>query len=317
MTGPGHRTARPGKSPGVVEVRDPPSETPQTLVLPVLGHRVSMLVARAAEPRAVVFALHGGNSGKEYFDSPVAPSLSLLRLGPSLGFTVVAPDRPGYGAAKTAGELPVAARTALMHAALDAATDCSSNGGGVFVLAHSAGCASALRMAAGERGHELLGIELSGTGLRTSPSAQRLAELGPDRIDGRSLGRLIWGADDLYPVGTRQALAGRSGTQVEMADAKGWGVELPRLAPRVTVPVRYTLAEHESWWRPGNEGLAEVAALFTGAPMVETAIETGGGHNLSVGRTARAYHLRVLAFAESCLARRSGGDAGPSGGDAV
>ena len=275
--------------------------------MPVSGHRVSMLIARAAEPRGVVLALHGGNSGKEYFDSPMDPSLSLLRLGPLLGFTVVAPDRPGYGSATSAGELSADARTSLTYAALDAATAGSSTGGGVFVLAHSAGSPTALRMAAAERGRELLGVEVSGSGLRYSAAAQALASAGLKQLDPPSLGRLIWGPDELYPPGTRQAVTGRTGPASEAGDARGWTAEFPRLAARVAVPVRYTLAEHETWWWSGREVLAEVGDLFTAAPVVETAYETGGGHNLSLGWTARAYHLRVLAFAERCLARRAMG----------
>jgi hypothetical protein len=160
-------------------------------------------------------------------------------------------------------------------------------------------------MAVGDHGHRLLGVEVSGTGLRYSPAVTAATSEGLGAIRGSSLGRLIWGSDDLYPPGTRQLLPGVPGPSSEREDAVGWGEELPRLAARVLAPVRYTLAEHESWWLPGREGLAEVAALFTAAPSVETAIEERAGHNLSLGRTARAYHLRVLAFAEQCLTRRS------------
>jgi pimeloyl-ACP methyl ester carboxylesterase len=59
---------------------------------------MSGLVAEVAEPRAVVIAFHGGASTAAYFDCPEHPRLSLLRTGPELGFTVVALDRPGYGA---------------------------------------------------------------------------------------------------------------------------------------------------------------------------------------------------------------------------
>jgi pimeloyl-ACP methyl ester carboxylesterase len=265
---------------------------------------VSALVACADEPRAVVLALHGGNSGKEYFDNPLDPALSLLRIGPTLGCTVVALDRPGYGSGAAAGGLPAAARTELLLAALDAALEGTSTGGGVLIVGQSMGCVSALRMAVADRDHRFLGVELSGTGLRHTPAVRAAKTEGLGAVRGPSLGRLIWGADDLYPPGTRQLLSGVSGPSSEYEDAVGWGIELAQLAPRVAVPMRYTLAEYESWWWPGREGLAEVAALFTAAPVVETAIEMGAGHNISLGRTARAYHLRVLAFAEFCLARR-------------
>jgi pimeloyl-ACP methyl ester carboxylesterase len=67
-------------------------------VVLVDGIPMSALVLEAARPSAVVVALHGGAVTSGYFDSPVSPRLSLLAAGAALGFTVIALDRPGYGA---------------------------------------------------------------------------------------------------------------------------------------------------------------------------------------------------------------------------
>jgi pimeloyl-ACP methyl ester carboxylesterase len=288
--------------------------------LDVLGQRMSALVAHADQPRAVVLALHGGGSSKEYFDTPLDPALSLLRLGPAIGFTVVAPDRPGYGPdGLFLDTMDPAGRTDLLYATVDAALAGRPAGGGLFVLCHSMGCVSGLRMAADERGRVLLGIELSGTGL-TQHTASRDAfggaDAGESPEDRQLLRRLIWGPDELYPEGTLRGVRMPPAPTSEGSDAAGWPAELPDLAGRVTVPVRYTLAEHESWWRPDEPGLREVADLFTSAPVVETAVEPGAGHNISLGFTARAYHLRVLAFAEQCLVRRGAGRPAAQGGNA-
>ncbi|MGY1743444.1 MULTISPECIES: alpha/beta hydrolase [unclassified Blastococcus] len=281
---------------------------PQRVDAEVLGTPVSVLVAHAERPRGVVYALHGGGSGKEYFDHPLEPGLSLLRLGPALGWTVVAPDRPGYVPGDGASAMPPQRRTDLLYAVLDTVLDGRDRGGGVLLLAHSMGCISAIRMAADRRARDLLGLEFSGTGLHRSPAASAVMSPGDGRPDGTELGRLIWGHEELYPPGSRRAVRpATAGALSEGTDIGGWGEELPRLAPRVRVPTRYVLAEHEAWWSPGRAALAEVAALFTAAPVVETAIEPGAGHNISLGRTARAYHLRVLAFGEQCLAGRAGG----------
>ena len=63
----------------------------------------------------------------------------------------------------------------LIYGAVDALLAGSSRGAGVLLLAHSAGCELAVRMAAAERGTELLGLELADTGHnvslgRTSPA---------------------------------------------------------------------------------------------------------------------------------------------------
>ena len=63
---------------------------------------MSARVAEAAEPRAVVVALHGGAVTSGYFDAP--GRASLLRAGAALGFTVIALDRPGYGSSAPHGE---------------------------------------------------------------------------------------------------------------------------------------------------------------------------------------------------------------------
>nr|WP_179342218.1 alpha/beta fold hydrolase [Streptomyces sp. alain-838] len=290
---------------------------PRELALDVLGRPVGVLVAEAPEPRAVVYALHGGSSGKEYFDSDVDPSLSLLRLGPGLGFTVVAPDRPGYGrGAAEAHEASPEERTDRLYATLDAALAALNPGRGTFLMAHSMGCVSAVRMAADSRGADLLGLEISGTGRAAHTAADaywtgRTARRRPARTLP-SLRELVWGPEDLYPRGAHRAAPNAASPPFEGSDYRGWAEELSVLAARIRVPVRHSVAEHEGWWRSDPRSLASVAALFTAAPFVESVVERGAGHNISLGLTARAYHLRVLAFAEQCLAVR-GGVAGLSG----
>ncbi|MEV5651996.1 alpha/beta fold hydrolase [Nocardia sp. NPDC052254] len=67
-------------------------------VLEVDGIPMSALCARVADPRAVLLVLHGGATTARYFDCPGHPDLSLMRPAASLGCTVLAVDRPGYGA---------------------------------------------------------------------------------------------------------------------------------------------------------------------------------------------------------------------------
>jgi len=44
---------------------------------------------------------------------------------------------------------------------------------------------------------------------------------------------------------------------------------------------------------------------FSASPRVVTDEQAGGGHNLSLGLSAMAYHLKVLAFADECALARS------------
>ncbi len=46
----------------------------------------------------MIVAVHGGATSAAYFDCPGHPELSLLRAAAADGYTVIALDRPGYGA---------------------------------------------------------------------------------------------------------------------------------------------------------------------------------------------------------------------------
>jgi hypothetical protein len=69
--------------------------------------------------------------------------------------------------------------------------------------------------------------------------------------------------------------------------------------------VHYSLGEHERVWRSGPAALADIASLFTASPRVVVDEQVDGGHNLSIGLTAMAYHLKILSFVEECVLTRA------------
>jgi len=274
------------------------------------GIAMSALVADAPHPRAVIVALHGGASTARYFDCPDRPRLSLLRTGATLGYTVVGLDRPGYGASLPHAdrmELP-ARRVDLAFEALDRLLP-ADRGAGVFVLAHSIGCELALRMAGDERGAELLGVALAGTGRHHHAAALDIMQAWrddprwPRRANRTGIRDLIWHPSTVYPdhlVGGAGISA--PGPAYEAGVVDRWAAhDFPELAAKVPVPVHFALGEHEKVWRAGPAALAETGALFCAAPRVVLHEQAGAGHNLSLGLTAMAYHLAVMAFFEECL----------------
>ncbi|WP_051300525.1 alpha/beta hydrolase [Actinomadura rifamycini] len=284
--------------------------TVEARVADVGGVPMSARIAAVPHPRATVLALHGGAVSTAYFDAPGHPRLSLLRTGAALGFTVIALDRPGYGASAPHAErvAPAERRVDLAYRAVDALLGPRPRGAGLFVLAHSVGCELAVRMAACERGDALLGLELSGTGVRHHDRAAGILAPGDGKRlpAARSIRGLIWGPDELYPPD----VIGHPDLQARSPAYEGdvvppWPSRLPGLAARVRVPVRYTLAEHETVWRPGRAALDEVAGLFGGSPRVAVDEQAGGGHNLSLGYAAAAYHWKALAYAEECASART------------
>ncbi|WP_280425477.1 alpha/beta hydrolase [Nocardia carnea] len=300
-------TGSPGPLPVVAEV-------PEVHGIPVSG-----LLAEASAPRAVVVAVHGGAVDSRYFDCPGHPEFSLLRTGQRLGYTMLALDRPGF---RSSG--PYADRLAdprqrvdLMYGAIDVLLDGLPRGAGVFLLAHSAGCELAVRMAAADRGADLLGLELAGTGRRHQPVAQELL-WGADREPGKrppGVGKLIWSPARLYPADvTGGGSVSARGSALEVKAINGWAArEFLGLAPRIRIPVRYTLGEHERVWRNDPEEMTAVGSLFTAAPRVVVNRQPNTGHNISLGYTAPAYHLSVLSFAEECaVARQTGEFSGPT-----
>jgi pimeloyl-ACP methyl ester carboxylesterase len=300
------------------------------------GIPMSGLIAEVTRPRAVIVALHGGATTSAYYDSRAHPRASLLRLGAALGYTVIALDRPGYGASREHAAAAAVAtpqgRVDLTFAAIDAflpapgtsprprrqaspaaAGSSAARGAGVLVMAHSMGCVLATRMAASPRGAELLGLEIAGTGRVPHPAAAFMGPLTDPGIAraGRAgrpkratLREALWTPEFLYPDGADTSLPLAPGPDYEGTDVRGWIAEFPRLAARVRVPVHYTLGQYERVWSSDAAALADVGSLFTASPRVVTLSQADASHNLSVGWTALSYHLKVLSFAEECAVAR-------------
>ncbi|ROO84819.1 hypothetical protein EDD29_2348 [Actinocorallia herbida] len=274
------------------------------------GTPMGGLLATAPDPRAVVVALHGAGTTSAYFDPPGLPHASLLRLGPALGFTVLALDRPGYGASASpaADAATAAGRVDLAFAAIDRILTGLPRGAGLFVAAHSRGCDLGVRLTIDERGRDLLGIALSAVGRVYHPRAQ---EIYTARESGARTGlggpgalrELLWGPAHLHPLGQDggAAIAASIPGYDSGTEAEGWKDAFPSWAERVPVPVHYALGDAELFWESGPAAVAEMGGLFKAAPRVVAVGLPGAAHNIGLGLAARAYHLHVLAFAEECV----------------
>jgi pimeloyl-ACP methyl ester carboxylesterase len=280
---------------------------PRPRVVLVDGVPMSGLMATAADPRGVIVAFHGGASTAAYFDCPGHPRLSLLRAGAALGYTVIALDRPGYGAS---APYPDAMRhpeqrVALAFGAVDKILGSNPRGAGLFLLAHSAGCELAVRMAADERAEHstLLGLELAGTGLQYADAANEILKTATATHRPTGLRELLWHPAHLYPAEVLSGITNSStGALYEVTMVKDWARrDFSALAGEVRVPVQFSVAEYERVWKSDPEALAEIAAMFTGSPRFVINEQVGAGHNLSLSVSAAAYHLKVLSFVEDCV----------------
>lgn len=273
-------------------------------MVPVDGIPMSGLFAEADDPQAVIIALHGGASSAAYFDCPGHPDLSLVRSAAAAGFTAIALDRPGYGASAPYSDAmwDPARRVELAYGAADAMLGKRDRGAGFFVVAHSNGCELALRMAVADRGRQLLGLELAGTGVRQYSAARAILKQTTRTHRPAGLRELIWAPEELYPPDVINAVGSAGAPPQEAEIATNWAKrDFPALAGQVTAPVRFTAAEHERVWDSTPEALSDIAALFSMSPRVEIHHQAGAGHNLSLSLAAAQYHSSVVTFVEQCI----------------
>ncbi|MFL0275781.1 alpha/beta hydrolase [Mycobacterium sp. SMC-19] len=270
------------------------------------GVPMSALVAEVPNPHAVVIALHGGGTTSIYFDCPGQPALSLLRSGAALGYTVIALDRPGYGSSALYPEAMTEPeqRVRLAYLAVDRILGDRSRGAGLFLLGHSNGCELAVRMAAADRGAQLLGLELAGTGLHYQDAARTaLGSAGPGQRP-TGLRELLWEPASLYPEAVLRGITNASsGAPYEADMVASWPRrDFPSLAGQIRVPVRFTFAEHEKVWESGPDAQREIRDIFVAADSFTSNHQSEAGHNLSLGFSAAEYHRSVLSFVNDCAA---------------
>jgi pimeloyl-ACP methyl ester carboxylesterase len=269
---------------------------------------MSGLVAEAQDPKAVVVAFHGGSSTAAYFDCPGHPSLSLLRLGAERGYTMVALDRPGYGSSAPYPDAmrEPGQRVALTYGAIGKVLGANPRGAGLFIVAHSAGCELAVRMAAEQR--DVIGLELAGTGVQYGEAMADIMKSTTATHRPAGLRDMLWQPAELYPPDVLSGMTNSSGgARYEVEVTKSWPrQDFPALAPQVTVPVQFSVAEHERVWRSDSEALLQIGAMFTGAPRFVINEQAGTGHNMSLSLNAAAYHEKVLSFADECVAAQQG-----------
>ena len=269
---------------------------------------LSGIFARAVEPtdRPLLVCLHGGSYTSHYFNYQTQRTESLFALAPALGFSILAIDRPGYGAAADA-PLPFDAQVDVLHAAIaDARGKLGGMEPGYLLIGHSIGAMLAMLLAVRHPLDGLVGLDLSGAGLTYRPEARRsltsfAAMDNPPRTADRVRRReRMFGGPDTY----RQEVAAEDlrkaplSQPAEIREALDWEDRVHAVAPNIEQPVRFVVADQDALWEAGAamEQAARRAFQRCGALTVST--QRGAGHCLHLHKVARAISLRTLAFAE-------------------
>ncbi len=248
-------------------------------------------------------AIHGAGMHAGYFDAQNAPGLSLLNLASSAGYLAWAPDRPGVGSSAELSErsLSTTDQAEILLEAIDTFRQANGVGGRLLLVGHSYGLKVGWTMAALDTMDRLLGVDGSGAGLNYAFDWHERQAQGGGRP--RLSARVdVWGPEDLYPPATlrRDQLPLHKGPAVKDGEGATWPSDLRAMAHRIRVPLRITFGQHDGIWLTDEDELVKLRSLFTHIPC-SVDIEPQGGHNLSLGWAARAYHLKVLSFLETCL----------------
>lgn len=266
------------------------------------------LPATNGQPRALLVALHGGTYTSKYFDTP---SSSLLEFCASLGYSILALDRPGYGAATSVpfDQLSFDGQVPILQQALSEIWDrYGQQSAGMFLIGHSIGGMISLLLAT-EKPHErLIGMNMTGSGaLYNEQTKVAFASLVSDAptvmMDIAIKVRAMYGPAWSYPEEQAQYDPERDvpTAVIELAEAQTWGARLPQVAAKARIPVQFIVPEYDHIWRGEPEALSHVAEMFTSAPFVDVGIQRMAGHSVELHTLARAFYMKILAFVEECI----------------
>lgn len=276
----------------------------------VTGRYVPADTRPTAADYPLVVVIHGGTYTADYFD---IQGCSLLARASALGLPVFAVNRPGY-----ADSLPREQTDGSIQANAEILNDALSqlweeHGGqarGIFLIGHSIGGAIAIRMAALQKSWPLLGVSVSGVGLREpDPVLEQWKSLPPVEvieIPPQAKDALMYGPAGSFLPEAQQAAhsSDHPMPRRELLDiAFEWHRLLEASAPQIEVPVHYRQPEFDHLWVVDDEEVQGFAQRFVRAPVVDAKVLKGAGHCIDFHRLGAAFQLEQLAFALACSVR--------------
>lgn len=255
----------------------------------------------------LIVAIHGGTYTSAYFD---VHGHSLLDRAEALGIPILALDRPGYGESPMLDDGRMASQARFLTGALKEAWDLYGAGtSGMVIVAHSIGAAISLRIASEPDGLPLLGIAVSGVGLRTPEGHQPMWEALPDlpHVDLPSpmKDEVMFGPPGSYGPDMPEAshAADAPALRAELVDiVSTWHHDVRDVLGKIRIPVHYRQAEIDHLWIVDQGEVDGFAAALTEAARVDAAMVRGTGHCMDFHRVGPALQLQQLGFALQCAA---------------
>lgn len=283
---------------------------PSTVLLTAEGYAISgrERFPKSASPDApLVIAIHGGTYSSVYFD---VPGYSLLDRAAALGIPALAIDRPGY-----VESTPFAPDDSTIEKNAERLVDAigrlwekfGKRGPGIFLIGHSIGGAVTVDIASRRPNWPLLGIAVSGVGVKTPPASGvawaslpkiPLIQLPSEMKDGVMFGP-AWTFNSDMPAASHAADA--TVPRAELIDITStWQERVTNLAAKVAVPVHYRQAEFDRLWIVDAEQVRGFAEAFSASPLVDARLFKSAGHCIDFHRLGEAFQLDQLAFALRC-----------------
>ncbi len=257
----------------------------------------------------LIVAIHGGSYTSTYFD---VPGYSLLDRAAAAGARIVVPDRNGYGATPI---LPTSATSIADHATtlvaeLDDAWQRHGAGcRGIVLIGHSIGGAIAARIAAAPGTLPIIGLALSGVGLRTPADHRPMWAALPDapfaELPAPLKDQVMFGPDGSFaaPMPGASHVADAPALRAELIDiVSRWQDEVHDVLGAIAVPVHYRQGEFDRLWIVDEHEVAGFAAALKRAPRVDAAMMRGTGHCMDFHRIGAAFQTQQLGFALQCAA---------------
>lgn len=255
----------------------------------------------------LVVALHGGSYSSAYFD---VAGHSLLDRAAALGVPILAPDRPGHGDSAMLPEPTIAGNArALTPMLADAWSRYGEGTCGIVLIGHSIGAAIALSIAAAPGGLRLLGVAVSGVGLRVPDGDRERWEALPDipHVDLPSAVKdmVMFGPAGSFALSAPEASRAADAPAVrgELVDITStWSGAVHGILGAIRVPVHYRQGEFDRLWIVDQAEIDTFANALTASPRVDAAMPRGAGHCMDFHRIGPALHAQQLGFALQCAA---------------
>jgi len=266
---------------------------------------------RAAHP-ALLIALHGGTYSSAYFN---VPGWSLLDRAQANGLPIVALDRPGYGTTPlldSADSTIKGQAKYLTRALADAWQRYGQGTRGIVLIGHSIGAAIAATIASEPGDLPLLGLAISGVGLRTPLDHRAMWNGLPDvpRVDLpiELKDSVMFGPSNSFDVAMPAAshTANAPGLRAELVDiVSTWHEHVYDVLGRIQIPVHYRQAEIDRLWIVDQNEIDGFARALTRAPRVDSAMMRGTGHCIDFHHVGAALQLQQLGFALQCASEHA------------